>query len=77
MGGSGLVEAAAGSVFGVVVAFDLAFTHLFGVLRGLIVARLLFGGAEGALFGAAETLVGVHSFEEKLGGAYGDLGFGC
>ena len=38
-----LVEAAAGAVFGVVVAFDLAFAHLFGVAAGFIVASFLFG----------------------------------
>src|SRR5271168_4371166 len=71
-----LVEAAAGTVAGGFVAFNLAFAHLFGVLAGLVDALFLFGGREAALFGAAEALVGVHAFEEKLGCAYGDLGFG-
>ena len=71
-----LVEAAAGAVFGVVVAFDFAFAHLFGVAGGVVVAGFLFGGGEDALFGAAEALVGVHAFEEELGGADGDLGLG-
>jgi len=58
-----LVEAATSAVLGVVIAFDLAFAHLFGVLRGLIVAGFLFGGAEGTLFGAAESFMGVHAFK--------------
>src|SRR5437899_5171292 len=73
--GSWLVEAAAGAVFGVVVAFDLAFAHLFGVAAGFVGAGLLFGCGEDALFGAAEALVGVHAFEEELGGADGYLRF--
>src|SRR5882757_11491555 len=73
---AGLVEAAAGAVFGVVVAFGLAFAHLFGVAAGFVVAGFLLGCGEDALFGAAEALVGVHAFEEKLGGADGYLGFG-
>src|SRR6202043_2066792 len=71
-----LVEAAAGAVFGVVVAFGLAFAHLLGVGAGLLGAGFLFRCGEDALFGAAEALVGVHAFEEKLGGADSDLGFG-
>jgi hypothetical protein len=53
MESSGLVEAAAGAVFGVVVAFGLAFAHLFGVAGGFIGAGFLFGRGEDALFGAA------------------------
>ena len=74
--GSWLVEAAAGAVFGVVVAFDLAFAHLFCVAAGFVVAGLLFGCGEDTLFGAAQALVSVHALEEKLGGADGYLGFG-
>src|SRR6202051_699431 len=72
----GLVEAAASAVFGVLVAFGLAFAHLFGVAGGFVGAGFFLGGGEDALFGAAEALVGVHAFEEKLGGADGDFGLG-
>ena len=46
-----LVEAAAGAVFGVVVAFDLAFAHFFGVAGGFVGAGFFFGGGEDAFFG--------------------------
>src|ERR1700730_18570879 len=73
--GSWLVEAAAGAVFGVVFALGLAIADFFGVTAGLVGAGLLFGCGEDALLGAAEALVSVHAFEEKLGGADGCLGF--
>src|SRR5882757_5042000 len=71
-----LVETAAGAVFGVVVAFGLAFAHFFGVAAGFVGAGFLFGCGKDALLGAAEALVGVHAFEEEFGGADGYLGFG-
>src|SRR5438067_11200178 len=72
---SRLVETATGAVFCVIVAFDLAFAHLFGVTAGFVGAGFLFGGGEDPLFGSAESLVGVHAFEEKLGGADGGFRF--
>ena len=68
-----LVEASPGAVFGVVIAFGLAFAHLFGVAAGFVVAGFFLGGREDALFGAAETLVGVHAFEEEFGCADGEF----
>src|SRR5277367_3001815 len=70
-----LVEAAAGAVACGFVALDLAFAHALGVVGGLVVAGFFLGGGEAPLFGAADALVGVHAFEEELGGADGDFGF--
>ncbi len=71
-----LVEAAAGAVAGGFIALDLAFAHAFGVVGGLVVTGFFLGGGEAALFGAADAFVGIHAFEEELGGADGCFGFG-
>ena len=60
-----LVEASAGAGFGEVVAVDFAFAEFLGVVGGVVVALLLFGGGEDSLFGAADALVSVHTFEEE------------
>ena len=64
-------KAAAGAGFGEFV--EVAFTHFFGVAGGVVVPGFLFGGGEDAFFGTADALVGVHAFEQELGGADGDF----
>ncbi len=71
-----LVEASSGSGFGIFVAFRFAFADLFGVAARLVVAGFFLAGGEDALLGAGEALVGVHAFQQELGGGDGDLGAG-
>ena len=68
-----LVKAPAGAVFGQHIEFLLSVACFFGIVDGLIDALFLFRGREDALFGAADSLVGVHAFEKEFSGADGDL----
>jgi hypothetical protein len=74
--GESLIEASSGAGFGVVVGGGFAVAEFFGEAGGVFVAGFLLAGGEDALFGAGEALVGVHAFEEELGGGDGDFGFG-
>ncbi len=60
-----LVEAPAAAISRCV--FELAFPHALSEVGGVGVALLLFCGAEGALFAAADALMCRHALEEKLG----------
>src|SRR5215469_7243337 len=67
---AGLVEASACASASCKV-FEFALADSFGVGRRVLRALLLFGRAEDALFGAADALMRVHAFKQKLGCADG------